>query len=185
MEAEWGFVGHTLGMDDQSSQVGIVPQWYTRREGVERGPFTESEVSRYILLGRIRLADELRCHDQAWQAAADCEALVPEEMKLPPSPENEQRLQRARMAADERRGGDRRAENPDPSADILERRSGIERRRAQPDEVTRFRQPQRAALDFDAVLSSRSYTLHHRIVIGVALLLGVLLLLWGTSSAWS
>ena len=33
--------------------------WFTRREGVIRGPFPAGEITRYILLGRIRLDDEL------------------------------------------------------------------------------------------------------------------------------
>lgn len=171
-------------MQPDQSELSAEAQWYTRREGVVRGPFAAAEIARYLLLGRIRLGDELRCQEQAWSPVSHHADLVPEEMQLPPTPENEQRLQRARLAADERQGADRRSRNPDPGPEILERRSGTERRHAEPAEAMRFRQRAAAGIDSDTVSAPPAYAVHHRLVIGLALVLGVLLLLWGTSSAW-
>ncbi len=113
--------------------------WYTRREGVVRGPYPERQISRYILLGRIRGADELRPDGGRWAPFGDYPDLIPEVMKLPPTEENRQRLLMARMREDERAPGDRRDRNPDVPAAVKERRSGRERRRAEPGDFLRHR----------------------------------------------
>lgn len=114
--------------------------WYTRREGVIRGPFVASHITRCILLGRIRFTDELRGGTGDWRPVSRCEALIPEEMRLPLTPGNEARLERARMEADERTPGDRRNRDPDPGPAIRERRSGVERRRPESARALRFRE---------------------------------------------
>ena len=114
--------------------------WYTRREGVQRGPYPEKQISRYILLGRIRQTDELRTEQGDWQSLSAYPELVPEVMKLPPTPENRQKLLMARMREDERQPGDRRDRTPAPANDVLERRSGQERRRAEADTTLRHRE---------------------------------------------
>lgn len=114
--------------------------WYTRRDGVVRGPFPAVQITRHMLLGRIRMTDELRVESEEWRLVLQCESLFPEELRAPLTRENQARLQQARMAADERTPGDRRAREPAPPQEILERRSGVERRRPEPIEVVRFRE---------------------------------------------
>jgi hypothetical protein len=114
--------------------------WYTRRNGVMRGPYPEKQISRYILLGRIRDGDELRPEGGAWQSLASFPELIPEIMKLPPSEENQQKLLMAQMREDERRPGDRRERAPNTPAHLLERRRGQERRSAEADETVRHRE---------------------------------------------
>jgi hypothetical protein len=114
--------------------------WYTRRAGVVRGPYPDKQISRYILLGRIRDDDEVRPDDGDWAPLADHPELIPEVMKLPPTDENLQKLLMARLREDERRPRDRRDDAVDVPAEILERRSGVERRRPEPDDMLRHRE---------------------------------------------
>jgi hypothetical protein len=114
-------------------------RWYTRRNGVVRGPYPAGQISRYILLGRIRENDELSLDQHSWEEVSQCQALIPEVMKLPPTEENIKRLMMARMHEDERRSGDRRDNEPDPPAHIKERRTGEERRQVEPELLVRHR----------------------------------------------
>lgn len=113
--------------------------WYTRRGNVVRGPYPAGQISRYILLGRIRETDELRCDGGEWQALDRYPELIPDVMKLPPTEENRQKLLMARMREDERRPLDRR-DTRAASAEALERRGGHERRRKETDEERRYRE---------------------------------------------
>ena len=114
--------------------------WYTRREGVERGPYPEQQISRYVLLGRIRAGDELRPDGGNWQELSEYPELIPELMKLPYTPENQQKLLMARMREDERQPGDRRERRPHLAADTQHQRRGRERRRSESDELVRHRE---------------------------------------------
>lgn len=114
--------------------------WYTRRDGVVRGPYPEKQVSRYILLGRIRHDDEVRPEGGEWATLEMRAELVPEVMKLPPTEENLQKLMIARLHEDERQPRDRREGEGDVPADIRERRTGVERRRPEPPDVVRYRE---------------------------------------------
>ena len=114
--------------------------WYTQRAGVVRGPYPAKQVSRYILLGRIRDTDELRPEGGDWERVCDFPDLIPEVMKLPPTEENRQKLLIARMHEDERRPGDRRDRDVDAASQVQERRSRPERRRVEAPELLHHRQ---------------------------------------------
>ncbi len=110
--------------------------WFTRRDGVVRGPYPANQVSRYILLGRIRESDELKQDDGDWVSLSAYPELIPEVMNLPPSKENLQKLLMARMHEDERQPGDRRERAPNhASAGYRERRGGERRREETEDEL--------------------------------------------------
>ena len=79
-------------------------QWYTRRDGVTRGPFTATNITRYILLGRIRLEDELSRDGEIWSAAGQLTTMLPEQLLNLNSPDDYQQLIVAQLQADERRG---------------------------------------------------------------------------------
>jgi len=113
--------------------------WYTRRDGVVRGPYPDKQISRYVLLGRICKTDELRPDAGEWGPVSAYPELIPEVMKLPPTEENLQKLQMARLREDERQPGDRRERSPNPPAHVMERRAGQERRRPETTEVLRHR----------------------------------------------
>ncbi len=114
--------------------------WYTRRNGVVRGPFPAAMVSSFILLGRITDADELSTDKTHWQTLVDLPTLIPEVMRHVVTEEDRQRLFIAQMHADERLAEGRRHESPETrpgydAPDSQDKRM-VERRAAEPN---RFR----------------------------------------------
>jgi hypothetical protein len=106
------------------------PTWYARREGKVRGPYRPDQVTRYVLLGRIRLSDELSEDGQRWQPVMKCTKLLPGELSGEPSWDHYQRLVMARVNADERRSQRRReVDGQSPPAGMKERRRGSDRRK--------------------------------------------------------
>ena len=76
--------------------------WYTRREGVLRGPFTAENISSYILLGRIHLDDEISQDCENWSIARRFGNLLPADPASQSSWDDYERLVIAHMKADER-----------------------------------------------------------------------------------
>ncbi len=85
-------------------------QWYTRRSGVVRGPFSAEEISRHLILGRIRMDDEISQDRDRWQAAEHYGDLLPEELQNLNTWDDYQQFVIARMQVDERKG-ERRCQN--------------------------------------------------------------------------
>jgi hypothetical protein len=77
-------------------------QWYARRDGAVRGPFLDEYVERYILLGRIRLNDELSLDRKSWQPVMNFPELFPEELRGLSNWEDYRELVMARIRYDER-----------------------------------------------------------------------------------
>lgn len=94
-----------------------------------RGPFPAGEITRYILLGRIRLDDELSSDRATWSAAEKLTGLLPHEMLNLSSWEDYQRYIEARMRVDERSTDRRRNRCPDCKAGSNDRRVHKDRRR--------------------------------------------------------
>ena len=113
--------------------------WYMRRDGKVRGPFPARQVTRHILLGRVREDDELSHDQNAWVPVHECIDLIPEEMKKLETEEDFQRLQRARMREDERRDGNRRELTQRLSPVLIERRRASDRRRPESEAILRHR----------------------------------------------
>ena len=103
-------------------------QWYARRCGTVRGPFTEEYIARYILLGRIRLNDELSRDRVRWRPASDCQDLFPKGLLQLSSREDSQKLVAARMKVDERISQRRRGREKAPLPACEERRTRSDRR---------------------------------------------------------
>jgi len=108
--------------------------WYTRREGVVRGPFPAGEITRYILLGRIRLDDELSRNLSTWSPAKTLTGLLPHEMLKLSSWDDYQRYIEARMRVDERRSDRRSGNCPHCNSGPGERRVLKDRRRRADDQ---------------------------------------------------
>ena len=85
-------------------KTGLPRQWYSRRSGVVRGPFSRDEVSRYLLLGRICLDDELSKDGTTWRSAKLSIELLPAELQHLKNRDDYQHLLIARMQVDERKG---------------------------------------------------------------------------------
>jgi hypothetical protein len=103
-------------------------QWYARRNGTVRGPFTAERIERYILLGRIRLNDEMSTDRVRWQPARDYPELFPKELLQLSSWEDYQKLVVARMKVDERIGQRRQMREKNPQPVREERRKQSDRR---------------------------------------------------------
>lgn len=104
-------------------------QWYSRREGVIRGPFSAEQITRYLLLGRIRLDDELSADKSAWSPADFFSDMLPPEVTSLTSREDYQKLLEARLLVDERKS-DRRCQHcPNRDKSHPERRHNGDRRR--------------------------------------------------------
>jgi hypothetical protein len=76
--------------------------WYARRSGIIRGPFPQEYVTRYILLGRIRLNDELSRTGNNWRPVTEFPELFPEELHGLSNRDNYEKLVMARIRYDER-----------------------------------------------------------------------------------
>jgi len=105
-------------------------QWYSRRDGVVRGPFTAKDINRYLLLGRIRLDDELSTDKATWSTANSFSGMLPPEVTNLTSWDDYQKLVEARMQVDERRSERRCQQCQNPGKCHPERRGGKDRRSA-------------------------------------------------------
>ena len=103
-------------------------QWYSRREGVIRGPFSAEEITRYLLLGRIRLADELSTDRTVWSPASSFSEMLPPEVTKLESWDDYQKLVEARLQVDERKSERRCRQCSNRDSCHPERRQGGDRR---------------------------------------------------------
>jgi hypothetical protein len=108
-------------------------QWYSRREGVIRGPFTAEDITRHILLGRICLDDELSTDKTKWSPANCFSEMLPPEVTSLTSWDDYQKLIEARMQVDERKSERRCQQCPNRDKCHPERRLGKDRRREDDD----------------------------------------------------
>jgi hypothetical protein len=112
----------TLAPDDS--------RWFARRNGIVRGPFTDEHMARYVLLGRIRVNDELSLDRVRWRPAGEYPRLFPRGLLQPSGPEDYRRLMAARIELDERTRERRMTQADDPRPAREERRVLAERREA-------------------------------------------------------
>ena len=56
-------------------------QWYVLRDSRIQGPYTEPQLSRYMLLGRVRRSDQFSVDGQCWQSIEVVADLVPDSLK--------------------------------------------------------------------------------------------------------
>ena len=101
--------------------------WYIRRRGEVKGPYPAGLVSRYILLGRLQMTDEVSGTGQDWLPVKDVPELIPKILQGDISdPVIQERLKAARRWADER-DRNRRGEEIDRSKEREYRRGGDRR----------------------------------------------------------
>jgi len=115
---------HTVTTHDQCPS-----EWYSRREGVVRGPFSADEITRYLLLGRIRLADELSTDKTVWMPANRFSGMLPPQVTKLESWDDYQELVEARFQVDERKAERRSQRCHNRETGHAERRHGKDRRR--------------------------------------------------------
>lgn len=119
-----------------SKQIG--GRWYTRRGDMIKGPFTAGLIGRHILIGRLRLEDEVSNDKETWTRLASVPELIPEVMKGDQDdPFVKERLLAAQRWADERLQTDPRSEQA--VSGYTERRRAGDRREGELDEVLEHR----------------------------------------------
>ena len=111
------------------------PQWYTRRGGVVRGPFSAEEISRHLILGRICMDDEISQDRERWKPAEHVGELMPAELQDLNTWDDYQRLVIARMQVDERKGERRCQDCKNCNKCHPERRSNADRRSRDDDQL--------------------------------------------------
>jgi len=104
-------------------------QWYSRRGGVIRGPFTAEDITRHLLLGRIRLEDELSTNKTTWTPVNSFSGMLPPEVINLTSWDDYQKLVEARIQVDERKSEQRCTHCPNRDEAHPERRRNRDRRR--------------------------------------------------------
>jgi hypothetical protein len=153
--------------------------WYTRRGNEVRGPFPAGQITRYILLGRIRETDELSADQHTWQPVSQIPVLIPEEMKADLNDaEAYERLMIARMREDERGARDRRgAPEPTPTepASTEERRRASDRRDDEEQEIIRHREVKTAIAE---ALQHKKHNYFLRGVLATLVLVGIIAGAW-------
>jgi hypothetical protein len=100
-----------------------------RRQGVVRGPFSAQCITRYILLGRIQLMDELSTDRTTWRCVNSFTEMLPPELSDLSSWDNYQRLVVSRMLVDERKRERRVTDTDGANTAVPDRRRGPDRRR--------------------------------------------------------
>lgn len=111
-------------------------QWFVRRGTTVKGPFPASQISKYLVLGRIRTSDEVSSDREQWCTVAEVPGLVPRELR---EGAGEEELQRLRQREDERSGVERRAAGEPPPDGEDQRQEDGERRRPEPEAMLRHR----------------------------------------------
>ena len=150
-----------------------LPGWYMRRQGIVRGPFCAQQITRCILLGRIRMQDELSTDRQTWRRVYSFTEMLPPEFADLSNWNNYQQLVVSRMLVEERKHQRRVTPAGAAPAPVPDRRKGIERRRNDDSEfVTR----QLFGKDF-GYLANTTQTRRLRTLL-LALLLATLLYAW-------
>ncbi len=103
--------------------------WYAKRGAAIRGPYNPQQVTRYMLLGRIRLDDLLSQDQESWYAAESITELMPPELTTPDTPDDYRLLVKAQLQVDERKGERRSCQGcANSTACQSERRTRVERR---------------------------------------------------------
>lgn len=85
-----------------TAEQAVSRLWYVRRAGTVRGPLPPRQISREILLGRIRDGDELSQTREYWKRLAELPQLHPPELRHAETPVGRRHLLLARLREDER-----------------------------------------------------------------------------------
>jgi hypothetical protein len=150
--------------------------WFTRKDGAVRGPHPSGLISRFLLLGRLTLDDEISPDRENWRPVREFPRLIPEALHPGGTPESRERLLQARLREDERLR-ERRGSGPVPP-EVQDMRVG-ERRQPEPEAVIRHRRQRaewlaRPRESLDAAMRGPIPWLGA----GAAILVAVILVVW-------
>jgi len=84
--------------------TGEEQQWYVQSGSRVQGPFTTTEIGRYLLLGRVRNTDRVSKDGELWEPVTQVPELIPEELLDLNSEMGWNRFLDTRSTLDERSG---------------------------------------------------------------------------------
>jgi len=112
---------------------------YTRRGNIIRGPFPSKQITRHVLLGRLKITDAVSTDQINWKTIADFPELIPEELlSNGGNLVAKDKLKLARYREDERLSGDRRDDKR--SNDPNDKRRSSNRRQSESFNVQKHRE---------------------------------------------
>jgi hypothetical protein len=79
-------------------------QWYVQKGPRVQGPYSATEVGRFLLLGRVRNTDRVSRDGELWEPVTQVPELIPEELLDLDKDGGWERFMNARVAHDERQG---------------------------------------------------------------------------------
>lgn len=144
--------------------------WYIRRSDKIKGPFPSGTLRRFILLGRVKLTDQISLDKKRWQGVMEVSEVVPSEVRKAAAEGHLEDVLPVKLGEDERTGLERRGSVDDKNYENL--RAG-QRRKQEPDLVQRHRKA-KLELGRQAIKSRRTPYL------GVIAALFLVLLMIGT-----
>ncbi|MCP4995937.1 MAG: pentapeptide repeat-containing protein [Gammaproteobacteria bacterium] len=127
-------------MTEKSNLEGNQRLWFIRRDGSVKGPFPAGSIRRFILVGRVRMRDEVSSDRKDWQLVSKVPEVVPPEIRKSLAEGENVDLITARLREDERTGTDRRSGQPAGAYAV--RRKG-ERRKGESEKIKRHRDTRR------------------------------------------
>ena len=77
-------------------------QWYVQKGARVQGPYSTTEVGRYLLLGRVRNTDRVSRDGELWEPVTQVPELIPEELLDLDNEYGWQRFLHARQRQDQR-----------------------------------------------------------------------------------
>ena len=80
-------------------------QWYVQKGSRVQGPFSTTEVGRFLLLGRVRNTDRVSRDGELWEPVTQVPELIPEELLDLDSETGWQSYLESHKVEDERRHG--------------------------------------------------------------------------------
>jgi len=78
-------------------------QWYVQKGSRVQGPFSATEVGRFLLLGRVRNTDRVSRDGELWEPVTQVPELIPEELLNLQSDEGWNKFLQVRRDEDERK----------------------------------------------------------------------------------
>jgi len=112
---------------------------YTRRGDIIRGPFPSKQITRHVLLGRLKVTDKVSIDQINWKPISEFPEIIPTEVSVnSDNPQASERLKLARYREDERLSDDRRADKR--MSDSGDKRSSSNRRKNEPMDVQMHRE---------------------------------------------
>lgn len=148
--------------------------WFTRRGKIVKGPYPGGLITRYILLGRVRLSDDVSPDGHVWLTVSQVAELIPPILKTDLNdPHNLERLLAAKRWADERTLS-RREARPATVQENRDRRWRADRRAPEEPTMISYRKRRFHRAMATTAAEQRRKHLQSLVVIIVAMALGAL-----------